>query len=78
MSYQMLPFSESLLDHTYQIVFFLVTYVIPLVGLSITYCHLGTVLWTNPGPAATSKTRRGQKEKRKVSFTTLLQTEVLC
>ena len=63
----MLPFSESLLDHTYQIVFFLVTYVIPMVGLSITYCHLGSVLWRDSQPAHQSlHTRRKVQDKRKV------------
>ena len=42
--------STSLLDHCYQLVFFLVTYVLPMLGLSITYCHLGTVLWTQEKP----------------------------
>ena len=28
-----------------QVVFFLVTYVVPMVGLSVTYSHLGSVLW---------------------------------
>ena len=42
--------STSLLDHCYQLVFFLVTYVLPMLGLSITYCHLGTVLWTREKP----------------------------
>ena len=42
--------STSLLDHCYQLVFFLVTYVLPMLGLSITYCHLGTVLWTQERP----------------------------
>ena len=31
-----------------QVVFFLVTYVVPMVGLSITYFHLGYVLWAAP------------------------------
>jgi tachykinin-like receptor len=39
--------AESLMDHIYQIVFFLVTYVVPMVGLSVTYCHLGSVLWSD-------------------------------
>ena len=29
-----------------QILFFLVSYVAPMLGLSTIYCHLGTVLWT--------------------------------
>ena len=71
----------SLLDHYYQvnnrvyvstnntmskIVFFLVTYVVPMVGLSITYCHLGTVLWTDNQPHQTLVNRRRVKDKRKV------------
>ena len=56
--------SESLLDHIYQIVFFLVTYVLPMVGLSITYCHLGTVLWRESSDQQSTKT----KDKRKVNL----------
>ena len=31
--------------YLFQVVFFLVTYVVPMVGLSVTYSHLGSVLW---------------------------------
>ena len=47
--------------------FFLVTYVIPMVGLSITYCHLGSVLWRDSQPAHQSlHNRRKVQDKRKV------------
>ena len=42
--------------------FFLVTYVLPMVGLSITYCHLGTVLWKDDNGQQHSRT----KHKRNV------------
>ena len=80
--------STSLLDHCYQVVFFLVTYVLPMLGLSVTYCHLGTVLWTRERPDTSSgplDTNTGQskknktKDKRKVSFFALsfLKTTLL-
>ena len=68
--------STSLLDHCYQLVFFLVTYVLPMLGLSITYCHLGTVLWQREKPETRdtrimdrelTKTNSKTKDKRKVS-----------
>ena len=59
--------SESLLDHYYQVVFFLVTYVIPMVGLSITYCHLGSELWRDYHPQQSIINRRKVKDKRKVT-----------
>ena len=37
-----------MMDAQTQVVFFLVTYVVPMVGLSITYFHLGYVLWAAP------------------------------
>ena len=67
--------STSLLDHCYQLVFFLVTYVLPMLGLSITYCHLGTVLWqrekpephdTRPVDRQLTKINSKTKDKRKV------------
>ena len=61
--------SESLLDHCYQIIFFLVTYVLPMVGLSITYCHLGLVLWKKTQYEANQEQSNKQnkiKDKRKV------------
>ena len=61
--------SESLLDHIYQIIFFLVTYMLPMVGLSITYGHLGTVLWRDSNDQDFPKNTRSQNEKRKVKFT---------
>jgi tachykinin receptor 3 len=60
--------SESLLDHIYQIIFFLVTYVLPMVGLSITYGHLGTVLWRDSNDSNSTKTKRSQNDKRKVKL----------
>ena len=50
-----------------KIVFFLVTYVVPMVGLSITYCHLGSVLWTDNQPHQTLVNRRRVKDKRKLA-----------
>ena len=55
--------------------FCLVTYVLPMLGLSTTYCHLCSVLWTRgqPGqPPATQHEHRAEnkiKDKRKVSKT---------
>ena len=60
--------SESVYDHIYQIVFFLVTYVLPMVGLTITYSHLGTVLWRTEPDNQTVKPSKCQKDKRKVSL----------
>ena len=60
---------------TYQVLFCLVTYVLPMLGLSTTYCHLCSVLWTRgqPGqPPATQHEHRAEnkiKDKRKVSKT---------
>ena len=62
--------SESWYDHCYQIIFFLVTYILPMVGLSITYSHLGTVLWrrTNSGDNQEHSNKQNKiKDKRKVS-----------
>ena len=42
----------------HQVVFFLVTYVMPMVGLSTTYCHLGSVLWANDSLMASKQERR--------------------
>ena len=57
---------ESVYDHIYQIVFFLVTYMLPMLGLTIAYSHLGTVLWRTDLDNQTTKPRRCQKDKRKV------------
>ena len=38
-------FSGVALYIAIQVVFFLVTYVVPMVGLSVTYSHLGSILW---------------------------------
>ena len=63
------------MDHCYQLVFFLVTYVLPMLGLSITYCHLGTVLWQREKPEPRdarpvdrhlTKMNSKTKDKRKV------------
>ena len=40
--------SPSPMMESVKVVFFLVTYVVPMVGLSITYSHLGYVLWAAP------------------------------
>ena len=56
--------SESLLDHIYQLIFFMLTYVVPMVGLSITYCHLGMVLWRDSSDPDQQSTKT--KDKRKV------------
>ena len=39
------PPTISLMDHVYQLVYLLVTYLLPLLGLSVTYTYLGRVLW---------------------------------
>ena len=56
------------------------TYVIPLVGLSVTYTHLGMVLWkNNRAPHQTLSSSRKVRDKRKVGgalqffiFTTMI------
>ena len=58
--------SESLLDHIYQLIFFMLTYVLPMVGLSITYCHLGTVLWRDSSDPDPDQQSTKTKDKRKV------------
>ena len=55
--------SESLLDHIYQLIFFMLTYVLPMMGLSITYCHLGTVLWQDGGDPSKQSTKTQDKRK---------------
>ena len=57
---------ESLMDHIYQLIFFLLTYVVPMLGLSITYTHLGLVLWTSGLDPDQDKPNSKIKEKRKV------------
>ena len=59
--------SESLYDHIYQVTFFLVTYVLPMVGLTITYTHLGMVLLRTDYQDQSVKPSRCHKDKRKVS-----------
>jgi hypothetical protein len=59
------------MDHMYQLVFFLLTYLIPLVGMSITYIYLGRVLWrmqwkSNFSVEDDRKKLRIKKEMRKV------------
>ena len=63
-----------------QVVFFLVTYVLPMVGLSVTYCHLGTVLWRDQAPHTTQTmgNRRKVRDKRKVWMIYLKIFRYLC
>ena len=49
-----------------QIVFFLVTYVGPMVGLSVTYCQLGSVLWAAQQPRGSRQANKLREERRKV------------
>ena len=65
------PPSTSLMDHMYQLVYLLVTYLLPMLGLSITYTYLGKVLWRmewqrSGGNEEEGKARRRAKEKRRV------------
>ena len=57
------------------------TYVLPMLGLSTTYCHLCSVLWTRgqpgQGPAAQPEHIANKiKDKRKVSKTSPVQHHV--
>ena len=62
-------------------VFCLVTYVLPMLGLSTTYCHLCSVLWTRGQPGQGPATQPEHiankiKDKRKVSKTSPVQQHV--
>ena len=52
-----------------QVVFFLVTYVLPMLGLSVAYCHLGSALWRDQEPQQSmgNSNRRKVKDKRKLA-----------
>ena len=65
--YQVLTTSITVFYHYFQITFFLVTYIIPMVGLSITYCHLGTVLWISDRDKSEQYNNK-VKDKRKVKL----------
>ena len=61
------------MDHVYQLVFFLLTYLIPLVGMSMTYIYLGRDLWrmqwkSNFPVEDDRKKQRIKKEMRKVEI----------
>jgi hypothetical protein len=67
------PASISLMDHMYQLVFFLMTYLLPLLGLSITYTYLGRVLWRMQWQRKSQmvddrRTLRVKKEMQKVKM----------
>lgn len=59
----------SLMDHVYQIIYLLMTYILPLVGLSLTYTYLSRTLWRLQWqPSALQEPdRRAKKEMRKVA-----------
>ena len=46
----------------------MVTYVGPMVGLSVTYCQLGSVLWAAQQPRGTRQANKLREERRKVSL----------
>lgn len=50
-----------------QVVFFLVTYVLPMLGLSVAYCHLGSALWRDQEPQQSMGNRRRVNDKRKLA-----------
>ena len=50
-----------------QVVFFLVTYVLPMLGLSVAYCHLGSALWRDQEPQQSMGNRRKVNDKRKLA-----------
>ena len=55
----------------YQVTFLLVTYILPLLGLSLTYTHLSRVMWKLQWQSSFSgnrdNDRRAKKEMRKVA-----------
>ena len=59
----------SLMDHVYQIIYLLVTYILPLLGLSCTYSYLSRTLWRLQWQPAVMREpdRRAKKEMRKVA-----------
>ena len=46
----------------------MVTYVGPMVGLSVTYCQLGSVLWAAQQPRGTRQANKLREERRNVSL----------
>ena len=64
------------MDHMYQLVYLLVTYLLPLLCLSITYTYLGRILWRiqwGKGREGIDeedggRARRGALEKRRVGI----------
>lgn len=59
----------SFMDHVYQVIYLLITYVLPLVGLSCTYSYLSRTLWRLQWqtPVRQENDRRAKKEMRKVA-----------
>lgn len=59
----------SFMDHVYQIIYLLITYILPLLGLSLTYTYLSRTLWRLQWqPSSLQETdRRAKKEMRKVA-----------
>ena len=69
--------TESLLDHGFQITFFFVTYVVPMLGLTITYTHLYRILlkYDSEAMAQMMKPTKCQNEKRKVCMVSYLNLD---
>ena len=65
------PSYASFMDHVYQVVFLLMTYILPLLGLSITYTYLSRTLWRLQWQSSIisnqDNDRRAKKEMRKVA-----------
>ena len=63
------PQSTSFMDHIYQVILLLVTYILPLLGLSITYTYLSRVLWKLQWQSSGCRdiSSRAKKEMRKVA-----------
>ena len=65
------------MDHMYQLVYLLVTYLLPMLCLSITYTYLGRILWRiqweregidDEDAGRARRARRGAIEKRRVGI----------
>ena len=69
--------TESLLDHGFQITFFFVTYVVPMLGLTITYTHLYRILlkYDSEAMAQMMKPTKCENEKRKVCIVLYLKLD---
>ena len=67
----------SLLDHGYQITFFSVTYLAPMLGLTIIYTHLYRILlkYDSEARAQMVKPTKCQNEKRKVCMVLYLKLD---